>query len=126
MKSTSSTVGLLQWRDPAGITIKRHLLTAPAESPSYGTSSGDISFVSPRPERPFFVEHLEKEIPGYRLRHYLPPGITGLAQVEGKYSTPPEDKLRYDLMYGKTASPLVDLRILLRTLSVLMLRDKAS
>lgn len=87
---------------------------------------GDMSFVGPRPERPFFVEQLEKEIPGYRLRHYLPPGITGLAQVEGKYSTPPEDKLRYDLMYGKTASPLVDLRILLRTLSVLMLRDKAS
>ncbi|WP_027718329.1 exopolysaccharide biosynthesis polyprenyl glycosylphosphotransferase [Desulfovirgula thermocuniculi] len=87
---------------------------------------GDMSFVGPRPERPFFVEKLEKEIPGYGLRHSLPVGITGLAQVEGSYSTPPEDKLRYDLMYGKTASPLVDLRIILRTLSVLMLRDKAS
>lgn len=87
---------------------------------------GDMSFVGPRPERPFFVEQLEKEIPGYRLRHHLLPGITGLAQVEGKYSTPPEDKLRYDLMYGKTVSPLVDLQVLLRTLSVLMLRDKAS
>lgn len=87
---------------------------------------GDMSFVGPRPERPFFVEKLEKEIPGYGLRHSLPVGITGLAQVEGSYSTPPEDKLRYDLMYAKTASPLVDLRIILRTLSVLMLRDKAS
>lgn len=87
---------------------------------------GDMSFVGPRPERPFFVEKLEKEIPGYGLRHSLPVGITGLAQVEGSYSTPPEDKLRYDLMYGKTASLLVDLRIILRTLSVLMLRDKAS
>lgn len=87
---------------------------------------GDMSFVGPRPERPFFVQQLEKEIPGYHLRHYLPAGITGLAQVEGKYSTPPEDKLRYDLMYGKSASVLEDLRILLRTLSVIMLRDKAS
>lgn len=87
---------------------------------------GDMSFVGPRPERPFFVEQLEKEIPGYRLRHYLTPGITGLAQVEGKYSTPPEDKLRYDLIYAKSASPLVDFKILLRTLSVIMLKDKAS
>ncbi|MGB9662855.1 MAG: sugar transferase [Moorellaceae bacterium] len=87
---------------------------------------GEMSFVGPRPERPYFVEQLEREIPGYRLRHYLPAGITGLAQVEGRYSTPPEDKLRYDLMYGKNASLLTDLRIILRTLSVIMLRDKAS
>lgn len=87
---------------------------------------GDMSFVGPRPERPFFVKQFEKEVPGYRLRHYLPVGITGLAQVEGKYSTSPEDKLKFDLMYGKSASILTDLRILLRTLSVIMLRDKAS
>ncbi|SMB98203.1 exopolysaccharide biosynthesis polyprenyl glycosylphosphotransferase [Thermanaeromonas toyohensis ToBE] len=87
---------------------------------------GEMSFVGPRPERPYFVEQLKKEIPGYHLRHHLPAGITGLAQVEGRYSTPPEDKLRYDLMYGKSASLLTDLRIILRTLSVIMLRDKAS
>lgn len=46
--------------------------------------------------------------------------------MEEKYSTPPEDKLRYDLMYSKSASILTDSRILLRTLSVIMLRDKAS
>lgn len=87
---------------------------------------GEMSFVGPRPERPYFVEQLEKEVLGYHLRHHLPVGLTGLAQVEGKYSTPPEDKLRYDLMYGKSASLLTDLRIILRTLSVIMLRDKAS
>ncbi|ACX51667.1 exopolysaccharide biosynthesis polyprenyl glycosylphosphotransferase [Ammonifex degensii KC4] len=87
---------------------------------------GDMSFVGPRPERPFFVSQLEREIPGYYLRHCLPPGITGLAQVEGEYSTPPEDKLRYDLLYARSASLLTDLRIILRTLSVMMLRDKAS
>ncbi|MGO0122916.1 sugar transferase [Desulfothermobacter acidiphilus] len=86
---------------------------------------GDMSFVGPRPERPFFVNQLKREIPGYHLRHCLPPGITGLAQVEGEYSTLPEDKLRYDLLYARSASLLIDLRIILRTLSVIMLRDKA-
>lgn len=87
---------------------------------------GDMSIVGPRPERPYFVEQFEKEIPEYANRHTVKAGITGLAQVEGKYSTSPEDKLKYDLLYAKSASPLVDLRIMLQTVKVMLMRDKAS
>ena len=87
---------------------------------------GDMSIVGPRPERPFFVEQFEKEIPEYSTRHTVKAGITGLAQVAGKYSTSPEDKLKYDLLYAKSASPLTDLRIILQTLKVILMRDKAS
>jgi len=87
---------------------------------------GDMSIVGPRPERPVFVERYQKEVPGYTYRHTIDAGITGLAQVAGKYSTSPEDKLRYDLLYAKGCSPLFDLRIMLQTLKVILLKDKAS
>jgi len=87
---------------------------------------GDMSFVGPRPERPFFVEQFRKEIVGYDLRHRVKGGITGLAQIEGKYSTSAEDKLRYDLFYAGSKSIVKDLYILLHTLKVMLIRDKAS
>ncbi|HZK24924.1 MAG TPA: sugar transferase [Oscillospiraceae bacterium] len=87
---------------------------------------GEMSIVGPRPERPVFVERYNKEVPGYTYRHTMDAGITGLAQVSGKYSTSPQDKLRYDLLYAKGASPLFDLRIMLQTLKVMLLKDKAS
>ncbi len=91
----------------------------------FNVLKGDMSLVGPRPERPIFVETFEKEIEGYKLRHILPVGLTGLAQIEGSYSTSPEDKLRYDLVYGKSASTITDLFIILRTLSILILKDKS-
>ena len=60
---------------------------------------GSMSLIGPRPERPEFVATYESEIPAYRLRHALKPGLTGLAQVMGAYATKPEVKLRYDLGY---------------------------
>lgn len=87
---------------------------------------GEMSFIGPRPERPVFVEQFRKEVPGYDWRHQLRVGITGLAQVQGRYSTTPADKLRYDLLYAKTLSPLNDAQILLHTLKVMLMRDKAS
>ncbi|NMB41792.1 MAG: sugar transferase [Firmicutes bacterium] len=87
---------------------------------------GEMSFIGPRPERPVFVNKFRKQIPGYEYRHWLQTGITGLAQVEGKYSTPPEDKLRFDLLYAKTVSPLQDIQILLHTLKVMLMKDKSS
>lgn len=87
---------------------------------------GEMSFIGPRPERPVFVNKFRKQIPGYEYRHWLQTGITGLAQVEGKYSTPPEDKLRFDLLYAKTVSPLQDIQILLHTLKVMLMKDKTS
>src|SRR5690606_17316159 len=65
---------------------------------------GDMSFVGPRPERPYFVEQLEREIPYYRQRHAVKPGLTGWAQIKYQYGSSVEDateKLRYDLYYVK-------------------------
>lgn len=86
---------------------------------------GQMSFVGPRPERPFFVEQFKCDTPGYRLRLNVKPGITGLAQIWGKYSTRVEDKLRLDLMYAANYSPFLDLTIMIQTLRVVMLRHQA-
>lgn len=81
---------------------------------------GDMSFVGPRPERPFFVEQFLREIPGYRERFRVKPGVTGLAQVSGSYATTPERKLKYDLIYMYHQSLLLDAQILVETLRVVL------
>ncbi len=87
---------------------------------------GDMSLVGPRPERPFFVEQYSREINGYDNRHRMKPGITGIAQIAGKYNTGPREKLVFDLLYAKRSDILVDLQILLHTVKMLFMRDKAS
>jgi len=80
---------------------------------------GDMSLVGPRPERPFFVEKLAREIPLYSRRHRVKPGITGWAQVKWKYDTSLEDvqqKVKYDLFYIENMSLRRDLQILFRTI----------
>jgi exopolysaccharide biosynthesis polyprenyl glycosylphosphotransferase len=84
---------------------------------------GDMSIVGPRPERPFFVEQFEKEIPEYQYRLEVKAGLTGLAQVEGKYNTSVEDKLRYDLIYINNYSVLRDMLIMLQTIKILFMKD---
>ena len=84
---------------------------------------GDMSFVGPRPERPFFVEQLEKEIPFYQQRHAVKPGVTGWAQIKYEYGSSVEDameKLRYDLYYIKHLSVALDLSIVFDTVKVVM------
>jgi sugar transferase (PEP-CTERM system associated) len=84
---------------------------------------GDMSFVGPRPERPFFVEQLAREIPFYLQRHAVKPGITGWAQVKYQYGSTVEDameKLRYDLYYIKHLSIVFDLTIVLDTVKVIL------
>jgi len=84
---------------------------------------GDMSFVGPRPERPEFVEVLTREIPFYPLRHSIPPGITGWAQVRYKYGNSiadAQEKLNYDLYYLKNLSFGFDLTILLRTIKTIL------
>lgn len=84
---------------------------------------GDMSLVGPRPERPFFVEQLTAEIPFYAVRHSLKPGLTGWAQVRYPYGASKDDaahKLQYDLYYIKNHSLLLDLKILLRTVRVVL------
>lgn len=81
---------------------------------------GDMSVVGPRPERPFFVAQFEEEIHEYAYRHNVKPGITGLAQVYGKYNTTPRDKLIYDLIYIQKYNIITDLVIMVQTLQVLV------
>ena len=81
---------------------------------------GEMSMVGPRPERPEFVGQLARTIPFYRARHAVKPGISGWAQVHQDYGDSFEaaqEKLEYDLYYIKHASPLLDLLILLRTVT---------
>lgn len=89
---------------------------------------GDMAFVGPRPERPEFVEWLSREIPYYNVRHLVPPGITGWAQIRYKYGNTKEDareKLQYDLFYIKNASIALDILIMFQTLKIVMLRRGA-
>ncbi|NLU51733.1 MAG: sugar transferase [Clostridiaceae bacterium] len=80
---------------------------------------GDMSLVGPRPERPFFVEQFIQDLPEYEHRFSVKAGITGYAQLFGNYSTSPEDKLRYDLMYIRNYSLLLDIKLIFKTISVL-------
>jgi lipopolysaccharide/colanic/teichoic acid biosynthesis glycosyltransferase len=80
---------------------------------------GDIHLIGPRPERPEFYAELEEKIPFYSVRLAVKPGITGWAQIKYRYGSSVEDtlvKLQYDLYYIKNRSPLLDLKILLRTI----------
>lgn len=72
---------------------------------------GDMSFVGPRPERPEFVEQFRREIPGYDQRLGVRPGLTGLAQIYGRYDCDPRHKLRYDLLYVRKHRFLLDMKL---------------
>ncbi|MEM9495620.1 MAG: sugar transferase [Pseudomonadota bacterium] len=90
---------------------------------AFNVLKGEMSFVGPRPERPEFVCILEKEIPNYRLRHALKPGITGWAQVQYEYTASVEgarEKLKYDLFYVKKFTPILDIVIILLTVRVVL------
>jgi lipopolysaccharide/colanic/teichoic acid biosynthesis glycosyltransferase len=83
---------------------------------------GEMSLIGPRPERPFIITTLEKEIPFYRVRHAVRPGITGWAQVCYRYGASVDDaliKLEYDLYYIKHQSWYLDLVILVKTVRVM-------
>jgi lipopolysaccharide/colanic/teichoic acid biosynthesis glycosyltransferase len=84
---------------------------------------GDMSFIGPRPERPEFVDELEKQIPFYEIRHVIKPGVTGWAQVNAKYASSAEDtleKLQYDLYYIKNRNIFLDLRVILKTFTTVI------
>src|SRR5439155_23531809 len=85
---------------------------------------GEMSLVGPRPERPEFVKTLSEQIPYYRQRHCVKPGITGWAQINHKYSDTLEDtitKLEYDLYYIKNLSMSLDTYIIFHTLKTMLL-----
>jgi lipopolysaccharide/colanic/teichoic acid biosynthesis glycosyltransferase len=85
--------------------------------------NGSMTLVGPRPERPEFTVTLAREIPGYDLRHSVKPGLTGWAQVRYRYTSSIKDsrvKAEYDLYYVKFMSLRLDLKILLRTIGVVL------
>jgi sugar transferase (PEP-CTERM system associated) len=84
---------------------------------------GDMNFVGPRPERPVFVEQLNKIIPYYSQRHLIKPGLTGWAQIKYPYGATVEDaieKLRYDLYYIKNQSFFLDAAIIFETVKTVL------
>jgi exopolysaccharide biosynthesis polyprenyl glycosylphosphotransferase len=87
----------------------------------FNVLKGEMSLVGPRPERPYFVEQLKKEIPWYVRRIKMKPGVTGWAQVKHKYDASIEDvkqKVLYDLYYFENMSIMLDIKIILRTFLV--------
>ncbi len=81
---------------------------------------GDMSFVGPRPERPEIAAEYEKEMPEFSFRLIVKAGLTGYAQIMGKYDTTPYDKLRMDLMYIEKYSIMLDFKIMLMTIKTML------
>ncbi|MEI2313487.1 sugar transferase [Bacillus nitratireducens] len=86
---------------------------------------GDMSLVGPRPERPMFTEKFEKEIPGFKKRLKVKPGLTGWAQVNGGYEITPKEKINLDVYYINNASIILDFRIIIKTVKVVITGDGA-
>ena len=84
---------------------------------------GDMSIVGPRPERTEHVEKFTKEIPEFAYRLKVKGGLTGYAQIYGKYNTSPYDKLRLDLMYIENYSILLDIKLILMTLRIMLKKE---
>ena len=85
--------------------------------------NGNMSIVGPRPER---VEHVEKyteEVPEFQYRLKVKGGLTGYAQIYGKYNTTPYDKLRLDLMYIQNYSILLDLKLIFMTIKIIFMKE---
>jgi sugar transferase (PEP-CTERM system associated) len=132
MRTDAEAQGTPQWaqeNDPRVTRVGRLLRKSRIDEipQMWNVLQGTMSFVGPRPERPYFVEQLRAKIPFYDQRHALKPGVTGWAQVRYRYGADEADaveKLRLDMFYIKHHSILFDLRILLETVRVVFERDK--
>ena len=82
-----------------------------------------MSFAGPRPERPEIMEEYCKEIPEFAFRTRVKAGLTGYAQVYGKYNTTPYDKLKLDLFYISNYSMWTDIKLILMTLKIVLKKD---
>lgn len=128
MKTDAENGGVPQWasgNDPRVTRVGRFIrLCRIDELPQIiNVLNGEMSFVGPRPERPYFVDQLIQQVPYYNIRHSIKPGITGMAQVRYRYGASVDDaiqKLQYDLYYVKNNSLFLDALILIDTLQVVL------
>lgn len=128
MRADAEQDGVPQWateNDPRVTSVGRVLrATRVDELPQiFNVLVGDMSFVGPRPERPYFVQTLTEKLPYYVERHAVKPGITGWAQVRFRYGSSVDDareKIQYDLYYIKNYSVFLDLLILFQTVRVIL------
>ncbi len=86
---------------------------------------GDMSIVGPRPERQHFIDQFKKDYPDYEYRLVAKAGLTGLAQVLGKYSTTTEHKLKFDLIYIRNYSFLLDMKIIFQTVKIMFMKSSS-
>ena len=85
--------------------------------------SGSMSVVGPRPERPEIFEQYEKVMPEFALRLQVKAGLTGYAQVYGKYNTPPYDKVQMDLLYIANQSIIQDIKLMMLTFKIIFVPE---
>lgn len=86
---------------------------------------GDMSIIGPRPERPMFTMQFNEQIDGFINRLLVKPGLTGWAQVNGGYEMTPEEKLKWDIDYIKDRSPIIDAKIIIKTIGVVLTGEGA-
>jgi exopolysaccharide biosynthesis polyprenyl glycosylphosphotransferase len=131
MRTDAEKDGVPRWAasgDPRVTRVGRFIRrTRIDELPQiFNVLKGEMSFVGPRPERPFFVAQLTEQVPFYGARHTVKPGLTGWAQVRYSYGASVEDavrKLQYDLYYIKNHSVFLDLLILFGTVRVVVMGE---
>ncbi len=89
----------------------------------FNVLAGDMSFVGPRPERPEFIEKYMEDMPEFSYRMKVRAGITGYAQLYGKYNTRPYDKLKFDLYYMEQYSLLLDIKLMILTIKIIFTKE---